>query len=50
MTQQRPGNTANLKAAAERRHQAAETRAELPRHVGSGSGEPGSLVGTSSQP
>ena len=28
MTQQRPGNTANLKAAAERRHQAAETRAE----------------------
>ena len=28
MTQQRPGNTANLKAAAERRHQAAVTRAE----------------------
>ena len=28
MTQQRPGNTANLKAAAARRHQAAETRAE----------------------
>jgi hypothetical protein len=28
MTQQRPGNTANLKAAAERRRQAAETRAE----------------------
>ena len=29
MTQQRPGNTANLKAAAERRHQAAVTRAEV---------------------
>jgi hypothetical protein len=28
MTQQRPGNTANLKAAAARRHQAAVTRAE----------------------
>jgi hypothetical protein len=28
MTQQRPGNTANLKAAAGRRHQAAVTRAE----------------------
>ncbi len=28
MTQQRPGNIANLKAAAARRHQAAETRAE----------------------
>ncbi len=29
MTQQRPGNTANLKAAAERRHQAAVARAEV---------------------
>ena len=28
MTQQRPGNIGNLKAAAARRHQAAETRAE----------------------
>ena len=28
MTQQRPGNIGNLKAAAARRHQAAETRAD----------------------